>query len=316
VQKEIKPFSFPAIMGNTTGDVLTGVDGIIYVTTWQGQTIKVLNRRVPNEWGRNVKVGYDVAEPGVLQVLSARNIFGKDDARPMVAEHAATHDYGGGDTDFVRASRLLYLGVLPYSGLTVQIFGGAILLADGTVFLVENQTLDLTSYKPSGGALWVVIYVDTDGSIGVSTGSTASSGSALTAADIPSLSTGLPLVAIKLYSTQTTIQRNPSGVDDFIDLRFTGSLGAGVDASLVSYSPAVLADWDYLTDPGQVDDALDQLASRTTDLETSIADIEATTPTTYEQFVWMDDGAGSWEFVSFDDGDGHEEPLFMDNQLE
>jgi hypothetical protein len=37
--------------------------------------------------------------------------------------------------------------------------------------------------------------------------------------------------------------------------------------ALSDYAPAVLADWDASTDPGDVDDALDQLAERVTDLE-------------------------------------------------
>jgi len=40
-----------------------------------------------------------------------------------------------------------------------------------------------------------------------------------------------------------------------------------IDASQVNFAPAVLTDWDSDTDPGQADDALDQLAERTDDLE-------------------------------------------------
>jgi hypothetical protein len=50
--------------------------------------------------------------------------------------------------------------------------------------------------------------------------------------------------------------------------------GAGEDpewgnllASIVDFTPAVLTDWDGDADPGYVDDALDQLAERTVDLE-------------------------------------------------
>ncbi|KKL18702.1 hypothetical protein LCGC14_2472900, partial [marine sediment metagenome] len=43
--------------------------------------------------------------------------------------------------------------------------------------------------------------------------------------------------------------------------------GGAVDASAVTYTPAVLADWDGDADPGNVDDALDELAERTTDVE-------------------------------------------------
>jgi hypothetical protein len=43
------------------------------------------------------------------------------------------------------------------------------------------------------------------------------------------------------------------------------------DADDVSYAPAVLADWDGGADPGDVDDALDQLAERVDDNEIDIA---------------------------------------------
>ena len=48
----------------------------------------------------------------------------------------------------------------------------------------------------------------------------------------------------------------------------SGGGGAGPsDASAVTYAPAVLTDWDGDADPGNVDDALDQLAERTDDIE-------------------------------------------------
>jgi hypothetical protein len=43
--------------------------------------------------------------------------------------------------------------------------------------------------------------------------------------------------------------------------------GGGGDASSVTYTPAVVTDWDGDADPGDVDDALDQLAERVDDLE-------------------------------------------------
>lgn len=46
---------------------------------------------------------------------------------------------------------------------------------------------------------------------------------------------------------------------------------AAGDASDIGYTPSVLTDWDSDTDPGQTNDALDQLAARTTVNETNIA---------------------------------------------
>ncbi len=49
------------------------------------------------------------------------------------------------------------------------------------------------------------------------------------------------------------------------------TLEAGVPASEVTYTPAVLTDWDANADPGNVDAALDQLAERVDDNEIAIA---------------------------------------------
>lgn len=47
--------------------------------------------------------------------------------------------------------------------------------------------------------------------------------------------------------------------------------GGAVDADNVTYTPATLTDWDSDTDPGDVDDALDQLAERVDDNEGTFA---------------------------------------------
>ena len=44
-------------------------------------------------------------------------------------------------------------------------------------------------------------------------------------------------------------------------------LGHTHDASVITYTPTTTADWDGSTDPGDVDNALDQLAERVTDIE-------------------------------------------------
>jgi hypothetical protein len=45
------------------------------------------------------------------------------------------------------------------------------------------------------------------------------------------------------------------------------TIAVDADASEITYTPTTLADWDSGADPGETDDALDQLASRMTDVE-------------------------------------------------
>lgn len=61
--------------------------------------------------------------------------------------------------------------------------------------------------------------------------------------------------------------RRQSGSDGFIDHGETG----GGDAGDITYTPTTLADWTGSSDPGDVDEALDQLAGRVTDLEAAPA---------------------------------------------
>ena len=69
-------------------DILTGVSGIVYVTeTTTGIVRQVLNRRVPNKAYEHVAVGYDPAQPGVLQVLYSRDVYGSQDTGPDIGNN-------------------------------------------------------------------------------------------------------------------------------------------------------------------------------------------------------------------------------------
>lgn len=67
---------------------------------------------------------------------------------------------------------------------------------------------------------------------------------------------------VRLYYQQAAITEQ-----DILNALDVGGGGGAVDASSVTYTPTVNTDWDTDTDPGNVDDALDQLAERVDDLE-------------------------------------------------
>jgi hypothetical protein len=52
-----------------------------------------------------------------------------------------------------------------------------------------------------------------------------------------------------------------------------GSINGTVDASVVTYTPSVPADWDGDVDPGDLDDALNQLAERIDDTEIGVTNL-------------------------------------------
>jgi len=64
---------------------------------------------------------------------------------------------------------------------------------------------------------------------------------------------------------------------------------AAPDASVVTYTPAVLTDWDTDADPGDADNALDQLAERVDDLEGASIDASVVTYTPAVATDWDGD---------------------------
>ena len=65
---------------------------------------------------------------------------------------------------------------------------------------------------------------------------------------------------------------NPAG-NETLTVAYTGN------ASTLAYTPSTLADWDSSLDPGNTNDALDQLADRLTDVEASTTDPDASVVT-------------------------------------
>lgn len=78
---------------------------------------------------------------------------------------------------------------------------------------------------------------------------------------------------IRLYSESGTLKQK----DDTGTVTTFGSGGAS-DASSVTYTPTTLGDWNSSADPGNVDDAFDQLADRVDTLENATV---AATDVTY-----------------------------------
>lgn len=70
--------------------------------------------------------------------------------------------------------------------------------------------------------------------------------------------------------TVTLEAKSTSDIQDDVECYFDFDEGAStgsVDADDVTYTPTTLADWDGSADPGDVEQALDQLAERVTDVE-------------------------------------------------
>jgi len=208
------PKSFIASLGDRNGTVSAG-GGKVYVRDIiSGFTFLATNVSVPNISGRLVNVEQRGRE---LYVVGFWNIYGGgDNSESYVAPH--THGYGDENPIFISKDQLKPFLVLPYSGFTVQVFGGVFITSLGEFGVLANQQVDLSGYQPASGALYVLLEYDDTGTVSVTAGSAALNKDALTLDDIPII-TDHPLCAVRLYASQAAISRDPGGLYDFVDPR-------------------------------------------------------------------------------------------------
>ena len=188
---------------------------------------QALNQRVPNRNDLPIIVGYDPIQPELFQVLSIREVYhGSDDIItsgliPNVGPHHTTHEWSGDgdDTVYVHLRQFLPLLVRPTSGMEVQIDQG--IIYRGGWIAVADQTLDLTTYRPTipSRARYVLISVDADG-VATATAGTQATKAALAVTDIPTPDPDhFCCAAVRVYTGQTEII--DYGTDyDIVDLRF------------------------------------------------------------------------------------------------
>ena len=123
---------------------------------------------------------------------------------------------------FIGRDRFLPFLVFPVDGggHVVNIYGDVFLKSDWTFGYVANQAVDLTSHIPASGARFALVEADENGVIYITDGTIADSKELLTPSDIPSVTTGrVPSTAVRLYTGQTQLYRDPNSVNDFVDVR-------------------------------------------------------------------------------------------------
>ncbi|HKI53531.1 MAG TPA: hypothetical protein VJ987_05355 [Anaerolineales bacterium] len=237
---------FPAVIGTASGTVQTGVDGIIYVRNiLNGQILSVYNFTVPNTAGLQVEVGRKVETPGLWQVKGVREAYARP-AGGSVGSASHTHE-----NLFISPNRYLRFLTLPIEGggFTVQIYGDVFRNSSGIVTSIANQQLDLSSYVPSSGAKWVVIQADSTGAISVNEGDAVESKELLTLLYIPDpVDDYVESCAVRLYDGQVQLYRDPSSINDFVDLRGLRTWGISLSLDdLLDVSVSVANDGDVLT---------------------------------------------------------------------
>jgi len=209
-----------AILGNGRGAVETSRANYVYARTTDGNIVVVLNKRVANKDGLAVFLGFTEEEPFVMQVLgefSAYSIV----ADTQLPEHSSSHQWPYNDTLYVQGEQFMPWLTVPYSGTSVQLYGGIAYTHSGSVY-TANQVLSLQSYIPTSGAMYALLGLDSLGNPIVQQGTLKTSINQLNPQDIPVPVSGtFPLAAIRLRAGQTIIQKSQS-VRDIVDLRWSG----------------------------------------------------------------------------------------------
>lgn len=257
----------PVLLGDYSATVQTSTPGVFYARQYNGKVIEVHNTaNVPPTFDLHVIIGRKKSLPNIWQIIEVRETYLSPAAFGQIGFHHSQHEFPNGDIVWSDRKQILPLTVLvsDAAGFIVVVFGSVVHTATG-IHKISTQLLDLSSYVVTAGAKFVSIETDDEGVLSVHAGVAFGAPSIATDADIPVPDPGKYLIAfVLLYEGQTELSNN--------DIRVPFPLGGAAtshahDATDVTYIPAVLADWIYTMDPGDVDDALDQLAERVTDLE-------------------------------------------------
>lgn len=218
------------LLGDMTGTIaVPGRSGWYYVRTRQAGS----GRYSVGEFPGNVRPLYNL--PVIIEedpISGGQYITGIDEttlqygidngnATPPATElqtHAATHAWGGDDQlSWIHTLQIFPLRVQPGTTakhITVQ--GGAYYIDGQYCWKTSPSDVDLTTYWPSSGVVYVLIYIDAAAAVSVS----AAVGS-LNALSAPPPET-YGLAAVLLRATATTVAWT-----DIADIRFTDGATAG-----------------------------------------------------------------------------------------
>jgi len=198
----------PAVLGNLEGAVATGVNGMVYARMTNGQVITAYNRIAPLVFDLQVVVGRSKSMPNVWQVLFVRENYLDPAANGAVAAHHSQHEFPNQDTVWVNRKQITSLTILvsDADNFLVQLFGALVRTKNGIV-MVDNEVLDVSSYLPDTGAVYVAIECDESGAVTLHEGDNIPILENATVSDVPMPGAGkytLGFVALNEGMTELT----------------------------------------------------------------------------------------------------------------
>lgn len=290
-------------LGNLSLVVESGTPGVFLARQNNGEVIRIYNTtRTPATPDLRVEVGRSKSAPNLWQIIRVMEDYDVPADSGQIAHHAPQHMFGGSDMLPVDRKQITYLVALAYSGLVVQVYGGLMRAGAGYV-LIDHQLFDLSSQAVTGGARYVNIEADANGTLSANPGTVVGSVQVITVADIPAPSGNNALIAsVLMFESQDEITNDHILVP--LPVERGGTAGEISDAA--ADTPA---DGDKFGFWDVADTVLKSItwANLKAALQTYFNAIysvlghshDASTITgKYRQFVWVSDGSGGWEFVS------------------
>jgi hypothetical protein len=224
---KLHPRVYPGLLGDDLGRVkVSGRPNYVYVRVPGQPVSQVFNNRVSPELDLPVMVGYTDDEPNKFQVVSMRRAFGKfggtnEETVLVSPAHHQQHEWmavgGGDDVVFTQLRQFMPLRPTAMGGMLVNVYRN-IQFVNNQWMGVSGQDFDLTDAIPYTGTYFGLIYVDTDGTLDMLTG-TLRNFKTLGINDIPKpIPNTYPVAAVRLYGGQTGVFESRQNTD-IVDLR-------------------------------------------------------------------------------------------------
>lgn len=176
----------PAVLGDLNGVVATGVNGMVYARFTNGQVVTAFNRIAPLIRDLQVIVGRSKTLSNTWQVILVRENYLTPASNGAVADHHSQHEFPSQDTVWIDRKQMTALTILvsDADNFLIQVFGALVRTKNGIV-MIDNTELDVSTYLPASGAVYVAVESDEDGVLSLHEGDNIPTLDAATVADVP-----------------------------------------------------------------------------------------------------------------------------------